>query len=563
MASCERPHTSIPRRDYVNNSPEDVILIFLSLLGTRDLVRSRRVCRLWCSLIDSDISLQYKIALWASGTHDDPTSGVGLEERLTRLRSYQSLWMDPHFTCDRGYKLSGDLSNPDGEFDWEAFPSSHGSIVYIVRDGSLPTVVVCIPPSILGTTQKRVWTSPVHAISGTILGVAVDVAQDLLLVIESARYGTGIVKFCCFSLAGNSQQQHDVEVSMTRADDGTVDGPYSTAVCGQHVCWILDSGALEVWDWRVGTRIWRCEIPIVNDLYFTFIDTFHLAVISDSVGLLPVPPTLDIYRIPPQCSDQRVSFPGNEGPICSLRMPSPIHLDFSSITVRSLSCNAHSAPPSSVPRYDLDECALGSSLLVIYFSVSQPGVESEFALLIPPWTLDREIRESLTRHPMSGSKTAINWDDWGPRGGLILPLCQQIHDATQRIQQSGNVALGLRYALLPPFRLFGIVEHKPLVLLDFSHVAAAEPWGAAGNTTAAQLVLKSTLAPRTEWERIFPESVMQSKLPYRIIVGPDKLRPRAKRWQRVPADLVMHSDGFTVVYSRSEYDRPSFDTFHL
>ena len=91
--------------------------------------------------------------------------------------------MDPHFTCDRGYKLSDYLSKPDGKFGWEAFPSSNGSIVYAVWDGSDPTIVVCTPPFILGSTKKHVWTIPVHEISGEILGVAVDVAQDLLLVI--------------------------------------------------------------------------------------------------------------------------------------------------------------------------------------------------------------------------------------------------------------------------------------------------------------------------------------------------------------------------------------------
>ena len=347
--------------------------------------------------------------------------------------------------------------------------------------------------------------------------------------------------------------------------------PNSLTVCRQHVCWILSSGDLEVWDWRVGTRIWVCDSrtrarcasclhPIYYDdqccetsrfagVDFAFIDPFHLAVIliNDTSDLFSS--TLDIYCLAPPCSDRRVSFLGYEGLVCSLRMPSPIHPDLFRTIVNRLSCNAHPAPLPFRPRCDPDKCALGSSLLVINFTVSQQGMESPFALLIPPWTLDREIRKSLTRYPVSEFKTAIHWDDWGPRGSIILPLCEQDRYSTvEFIQQGSNVVLGLRYALLPRFESHGIVKHQPLVVLDFSHMTAAKPQDTVENAAEAQGVLESTLAPRAVWERIFPPgSVMPSKLPCRIVVGPDDFRLRPNGRQRIPADLVMQPDGFTVV----------------
>ncbi|KAI0664563.1 hypothetical protein C8Q70DRAFT_949057 [Cubamyces menziesii] len=506
----------------IDNLPNELILLFLYLLDAQDLVSHRQVCHRWRELIDTDTALRYTVELWANDMIDGLPSGIGVEKRLRGLRDYRMRWENRHFL----YDSSVEFDRRDATWFIET-PSTDGSVVYRVHGDNFLGLVIVSPPSALRHVDRRVWTVPLSDIPGTIIpGIVTDLEQELVMVTAHPP-GSQDITIHFLSLKGAGESHPEAVSPVTPQAPPELQMPYSLSIrypqiCGQHAAWFFSgmsvdhhSCQIEVWDWKAGELIWTHAFE--NHVVFSFLDPFHIVV----VGKASNPPrSLCVYRI--------------------------------------ITCNARPTPGTSIRLrnvpFDHDPA---SALVTIRFCVFHDGVNTLFMLLVPARTLYREI-EAASSCPTKINPSTVPWGEWGSRGSLLLPLTDYSRQNYLSLIHRGE-PFGTRFAL--PFHIpqepRGL-EH--VVLLDFTQGA-----GRCERADSAALgLMRHALLDPEDWKEIFAESVVQSTLPYRAIVGPDVTLADCQATRSVSVRMVTQPDGFAVMYARSRRDGgPRLDMYYI
>ncbi|TFK90491.1 hypothetical protein K466DRAFT_660763 [Polyporus arcularius HHB13444] len=410
--------------------PHDVLVRILLLCEVGDLFACKQVCRRLFELVDSDVYLQYKIELTINGMVDVSgpalSPGVPVVERLEKLRAHGERVRSGQYK-DSGSTYSWPLwpvvpSMPKD--DWKAFPAFGSSTSYVVVKPQQQEISVCAPPLQDGDAGMRHWNISLTKFPalGAIVGVFLDLAQDLLIVAQSTPDNREVYAYVrSFTKPGQPHPAAAGPILATRPlvrnDPG--DQKLSMTCVQTHcqvVAWLLSVDGknpcdAEVWDWKSGHRLWRCHFD--HRVTFTFLDRSFLAVTPQVWNS-----SLHVYRYDPAPEAEPVSSRARRH-VLELGLPAKdARIQESSIPFPP-PCTAIFWPD---PKQRIYVIALG-----------------EHSSLLIPYSTFRCLLETLQVTPTPSSEpTRLAWESWGPESTLRLDLERRHHWKTNCCYSYGS-----------------------------------------------------------------------------------------------------------------------------
>ncbi|KAH9064345.1 hypothetical protein EDB87DRAFT_1785862 [Lactarius vividus] len=265
--------------------PTELSLRILTFFGPAELVLFRTLNSFFKSLIDETTTLQYRIALFASGMEDGPPGGLTTSERLELLKNYEASWKNLQWNEHTTLPL------PAGSL-WELYGN-----VWAHSRGSDAIEFVQIPSRLRGIPMRQ-WTL---RFDYDLRDFGMDPSQDLLVTIENFRNSPTLCRIQSRALstgerhplAGNTAI---VEHTLTVPEEEVIldRWSYSIRVGGDYVGILFaessgDRNELVVWSWRTGVR--RLVVLSANIRSFVFLgDNFIL-------GSTLEPPALLVYTL--------------------------------------------------------------------------------------------------------------------------------------------------------------------------------------------------------------------------------------------------------------------------
>ncbi|KAI0707202.1 hypothetical protein C8Q76DRAFT_748315 [Earliella scabrosa] len=414
---------SLPYRAYPNMSllefPDELMIVILLACEVGVLFTCKRVCRRLEGLIRSDVSLQYKIELAINGMIDGPLPpdhprSVPLIGRLQQLRDCNQRFRTGSFHhSGREYlwqKVPGVADTPtDG---WNAFLAFGSAISYVVVKPPQQEISICAPPVFGGSagqpgSEMRSWRVPFDLFPPeAILGVSVDVRQDLLLVCQP------VADSCDLSVHlrqlnnpanAHANAEHPVlfvtpsEEHQTPTDGTTIS---AIQIHGPLVGWLLHRKVyylhyIEIWDWQAGHALWRCEFE--GRVTFAFLDVSRILVASPSLAVLLI---YDISLESPTMAGNPGSMFGRFQLLLDLPPADPV---LAGAQIQE------SCIPASTSRWAPFWPDPGLSMAVVALSTGS-------VLLIPHQNIHLILAQASTS--LSGRRVA--WENWGPQNSLQL-----------------------------------------------------------------------------------------------------------------------------------------------
>ncbi|KAI9461008.1 hypothetical protein BJY52DRAFT_1415680 [Lactarius psammicola] len=151
--------------------PVELTFRILSFFDTTELVNFRKINSFFKSLIDETTTLQYRIALFASGMVDGPPGDLTASERLELLRSYSASWKNIE------WNEHTTIPSPVGHL-WELYGN-----VWAHSRGSDAIEFVQLPSRLRGIPMRQ-WTL---RFDFALRDFGMDPSQDLLVTIENFR----------------------------------------------------------------------------------------------------------------------------------------------------------------------------------------------------------------------------------------------------------------------------------------------------------------------------------------------------------------------------------------
>nr|VWP01530.1 Uncharacterized protein [Ganoderma boninense] len=286
--------------------PNDVLLIILSLLHV--CVRFRR-------LVQTDVSLQYKIELVKSGMLDGPIGRgtLGTGDRLVHLRAYNARLRNGEYTSVQDGPVDSD-PDPHGERTAERVWSTGASLAYVTRKAGRRQLVLSVPPvSRMDGLRMRNVAVPLAEFEEDML-VATDYNQDLLVGVSrriddcsdfqirvgsltSGRLGHPLARRALLPTSA-----FDIYVQHAPAD------VHALRIYSQYIFLVVFVDQMgpydfQIWDWRAGTLLMQTIVVSTGTPRFTLIDNEHFAVIGSRDR------EISIYRIPAAADDPAPGIP--------------------------------------------------------------------------------------------------------------------------------------------------------------------------------------------------------------------------------------------------------------
>ncbi|KAM5533837.1 hypothetical protein V8D89_012500 [Ganoderma adspersum] len=404
--------------------PEDIVLRILLLCDIEALFACKRVSRSLQHLIDADIYLQYKIELALNGMVDGPAScKMNFVEKLQLLKDYSVQYHSANFTNSH-FKHSWqrwpeDVTMP--KTDWEPLLGFGGSISYIVIKPPQKQISICAPPSFAGPREMEDWVVPYETLSGrpelVVVSVSVDLSQDLLLVAVQGE-DTRNLSILLRSLDTPKEAhlralQSTLAITMPdkleSAGNNTPNPPRldvgSIQIHRNIVAWKLSNRsrplspcAIEVWDWRIGQRLWRSHYAYGTS--FTLLDDAYIVTAGSTSEVLVV------ERFVQRAGEAETSQ------VFALGLPPR----------RGAGRVQESCIPS--PRSPAGPFSTDPALRMVVVKLAE---ESESALLIPYMTFLDQISASQAKQhaqPKRKELPHIAWKDWRAQAILLVPIGQ-------------------------------------------------------------------------------------------------------------------------------------------
>ncbi|KAH9037200.1 hypothetical protein EDB85DRAFT_1937014 [Lactarius pseudohatsudake] len=264
--------------------PTELTLRILSFFGPTELVLCRTVNSFFKSLIDETTTLQYRIALFASGMEDGPPGGLTTSERLKLLKNYEASWKNLEWNEHTTIPL------PEGSL-WELYGN-----VWAHSRGSDAIEFVQLPSRLRGIPMRQ-WTL---RFDYCLRDFGIDPSQDLLVTIENFRISPNLCRIQSRTLSTGEKHplagstaivEHTLtvpeEVILARWSCSIrVHGDYVGILFAEHS---EDRNELVVWSWRTGIR--KLVVLSANLQSFVFLgDNFIL-------GSTLEPPALLVYTL--------------------------------------------------------------------------------------------------------------------------------------------------------------------------------------------------------------------------------------------------------------------------
>ncbi|KAI0307691.1 hypothetical protein B0F90DRAFT_1676259 [Multifurca ochricompacta] len=270
--------------------PVELTLQILDLLDPQTLINCSTINRLFKSLIDETTTLQYRIALFASGMVDGPPGHLSASQRLSLLRDYEASWKDIIWNEHKSIPV------PDGNL-WELYGN-----VWARSRGEDAIVFVQLPSRLRGIPMRQ-WTLKFNF---ALRDFGMDPSQDLLVTIESL---TNVPELCRIQLHKlKTGEKHPLarntgilEYTRLVSDITRTHWSFSIRISGDYVGILFidhveGGNELVVWNWKTGAR--SLEVGSIGILSFVFLgECFVLGSALTSRRLESERPVLLLYSL--------------------------------------------------------------------------------------------------------------------------------------------------------------------------------------------------------------------------------------------------------------------------
>ncbi|KDQ30956.1 hypothetical protein PLEOSDRAFT_1075174 [Pleurotus ostreatus PC15] len=397
----------------IDTIPPEVIELALSMLDWRSLIKCKQVCGTFRALIDSSPQLQYTIELGIAHMEDGPPSCVESAARLKMLRLYQSNWANMRWQRDVRIPME------DGGL-WELYGNV---LAQRLADNSYK--FLCLRSCSRGIKQRE-WTLEPVDVDARDFGL--DESQDLFVLVaklpssNEPLSGTSAAATTEFQvhlkslttgkphpLAPNSgvlsftKVGRDLPVSLTVQISGT-----QLAILFHSLAEDAEN-ELVIWNWHTGERQ-----SLIGDSMraFSFLGDHYVVMVlmQDDPVEEDVRPVMNVWDTRSATNGDAVRVE-EANFVRSFRFPTlsdRAHL--TEITIRSDPAPQWSPSSETQAPFYL---ARAAKLYVVTFWVILGNNARGISVFIPAATL-------LNRVTSADAATVVDWENWGPRGSLLL-----------------------------------------------------------------------------------------------------------------------------------------------
>ncbi|TFK52490.1 hypothetical protein OE88DRAFT_1734471 [Heliocybe sulcata] len=163
--------------------PSELIQNVFAWLTWKELLACQKVCKLFCTIVQSTTHLQYTIELAVSGyVHGAPDGHASAAELLANLRRHQDAWKDPAIDRAEIIEVEYDSGRPSsGPFT--RYEIHDDVLVVLRRKGQLQhTHTFNSLDVMLLNCKNRSFPSWTLDFDREYTGLAFDPAQDLLIL---------------------------------------------------------------------------------------------------------------------------------------------------------------------------------------------------------------------------------------------------------------------------------------------------------------------------------------------------------------------------------------------
>ncbi|KAG0695360.1 hypothetical protein DFH29DRAFT_1005553 [Suillus ampliporus] len=379
--------------------PNELIALFLDELDVVSLLRCKQVCRLFNSVIATNVQLLYKIELFFGRFENGRHCNLDTAGRLRACRQYQQAWNNLSFSHSQFISMQ----------EGHAWELSGGVLCQAMRRGlecvQLPCKIKDIP--------KREWT--INDLGFEIRDFTIDTSQDLIVALEQV----GLIPHLSCNIhmrtlmTGEHHPMSAVPFVTHTPSNMHEELRFLIQVCGSRIAVLFQELAdepcseLVVWDWKSGQK--KLFIRDADLKSFSFV-TEDLVLVG-VVGGDETPPRLDILGID-NFSGEMVQYK-DASHICGLEYPQ-MKADVLDMLIRSEPTPGWSPSQSlQTPFY----FARSDRIFTITMRVSPDSNTTEecTVLIVPLSTIMAQVELSHNT-----PKRLVRWKQWGPDGSHML-----------------------------------------------------------------------------------------------------------------------------------------------
>ncbi|KDQ64393.1 hypothetical protein JAAARDRAFT_28021 [Jaapia argillacea MUCL 33604] len=474
--------------------PSELIVLILACLDLQTLLKCKQSCRFLKSLIEENLSLQYKIELSVAGMEDGRNCTLSVAERLSRLKRLQQSWLELRWSEEqtlvkssrRVWEIAGGV--------WGCTTGPRGLFFAQL-------------PSVLRGISSREWS--IQDVGFTIRDFTIDPSQDLLVILELSNSAGHPRSLYFLSLSSGRPHPLSIAPGIIHVQGGPRALPhprtFNIQICAEFVAMMIfyEAGVAElmVYDWR------QLKTSMALGVFshfpqhlvsFAFLSTSLLLVSSFSEDYAY--PQLKVYNLG-SAHEREASV--DDPCLCTFGFPMT-HYEavFMDVSIRV----DPSPSPSPGPSSGVPFCtSIAHRLIVIAITIARQTDIVALTIVAPVQTfLDRT-------HLL---ETYFPWDKWGPSGTCLLFL--PTSDIWVRCVYGSRLAV----VTSSPTAVFWVFDFNQLAVRRMAStsdhgqiVASWDKYGEAEGDEGFRIVLEPSIIRRCE--KIFLEDIPTS-LPYTV-----------------------------------------------
>ncbi|KAI0741187.1 hypothetical protein C8Q76DRAFT_791528 [Earliella scabrosa] len=389
--------------------PKELMQAIFAELSILDVVRCATVCRYLHDIIKNDILLQYSTETRVNGMVDGPPDSMTVSERLDRLLQHGKDMQAMQLSCHTYLR-----DDSHSVLHSSSCLSQDGSLVHFSRNEKGTSVVIDALPSTTRGLQAHRYV-PQLPMAATTDVLAVDVSQELAVVIELGNDRGVVIKFLCTKGANIPHPLARRPVlNLTDSSDAYYH-IQSVQVVDERLFWVVpDFSAgtftLECWDWRAGRMLWQRTFDASPS--YEVLDDDHVLIHTDD----KVQNTLGVYVITSH-GQQHTCLP-----LCTYQLPR-VKAGQSRMVDMQLTRPARGQAASGPFTRDPASAALVLRLGMEHHDGE--GASNELLLIAPLETLLEPARATVPPTADASAAQAervVEWEAWGPGRTLLLNL---------------------------------------------------------------------------------------------------------------------------------------------
>ncbi|KAG1762733.1 hypothetical protein EDD22DRAFT_952902 [Suillus occidentalis] len=378
--------------------PNELIAIVFDELDVVSLLRCKQVCRLFHSVITTNVQLLYKVELFFGRFENGRHCNLDTVGRLRVCRQYQQAW--------------NNLSFPDSQFinmeDGHTWELSGGVLCHAMQSRS---AIACVQlPCKIKNIPERKWI--IDDLGFRIRDFTIDTSQNLVVALEISG---AIPNWTCnlhfrTLMTGKHHPMAAVPSVTHLLSNMHEELRFLIQICGSRIAFLCQEHAddvnsrLVVWDWKLGQQ------KLTFDLFLSSQKTCFWSA-SSTRRMTEMPPRLDIVSINSFSKEMKeykdVSY------ICGLEYPK-MKASVLDMLIRSEPTPGWS-PSQTVETPFFFARSDRIFTITLRVTVDHNSTEECTVLIVPLSTIMAQVESSG-----GTQKRNVPWKEWGPNGSHIF-----------------------------------------------------------------------------------------------------------------------------------------------